>query len=777
MDATEVLNDPDAARTHRDEHPAPASPLDTLGSALEPMAAGPQLLDASLRTWDADKPQLYHGFGAWDALATATIVRAEPALDGILQASDPRDARRQRIACLEAEIERLRAELAAVPDESRIIDGEELQRRISDLGARVASTPPSEVRVHGPAALEYLLAALVDEAVHNLPYWVLERDIDDDVTRTNILGDPSQQARLLGALAWVRQRFAGAPPDRLRSVPVPDSSGQIEDMLETAWRTEETLSAAAGTLPPSCILLLRALPSTQVTDAVESLYRWVSALDPTAFEDLVTTVGSNPNEAHRLLDPRPLDTISADDREFLKDLRTFEKARKFLARIPATTHAFPPVPSRSREVTAKVLDFGHVLTDDRGKIVAATLIVPPADQGVAFVLLSLPVRVVADGPITRDLDVTVTSPALTAVSRDAVLPSGVQIRSIASPNPSANTKFELHWKLPVDEARWRTIEPGRFSREEVLYFPVTRGEATKLREGKTKRISLVIATGDTSVSLTFENFLKQMPELAGGTGVGTATASDLVRGRPLGAQVQHEKLEGVVAEGRLSFMVVAPRRFGKTTLFLHLAEHARAMGHEVVQISLERDLSTEQGVRKVWEALRRTIEEKFGASPALGDSLPRSLMDEAAWMAVRRFVREKTTRSLVVLVDEAQALVPRYGGQRWGNQFKNFIERFLFEPSERTAAVQLGLFGTVDLSVRIGQNCRDFLLMHGTEQYAFDEASLARFLRTVGQGALLSSKAARLELASWTSNLRTLNSVFDRVRPASSSNSRRSCST
>ncbi|XYI02066.1 protein kinase domain-containing protein [Sorangium sp. So ce1128] len=723
--------------------------------------------DAAPRTWEAAEPQSFQGLAAWDALAIATIVRAEPALDGILQASDPHGARRQRIACIEAEIERLRADLAAVPDDSRIIEGDELRRRISDLGARVASNPPSQVRVHGPVALEELLAALVDEAVHNLPYWALEFDIDDDAGRAHVLTDPSLQARLLGALAWVRRRFAGAPPDRLRSVSMPDSGGRIEDMLEAAWTNEETLSAAAGTLPAPCLSLLRALPSTQIPEVVEALYRWFGALDPIAFEELVATIAADPAELHSLLDLRRLDTISADDREILKDLRTIEKARKFLdrARIALPPAPAPPLNSaRAKEAGAKVLDFGHVLTDDRGKIVAASIVVPPPDQRVGVVLLGVPLRIISDGVILRELSITVTSPALTAVSRDAVLPTSVQIRSIPNPNPSVNTKFELQWKLPADEARWRPIEPGRFSREEVLPIPVTLGEATRLRDGKAKRISLTISSGDASATLHLESFLTQMPELTVRTGVGTASATDLVRGRPLGAQVQHEKLEGVISEGRLSFMVVAPRRFGKTTLFLHLAEHARAKGHEVVQISLERDLSPEQGVQKVWDGLRRAFEERFDASPALGDSLPRTLTDEMAWTAVRRFVREKTQRSLVVLIDEAQALVPRYGGQRWGNQFKNFIERFLFEPSDRMACAQLGLFGTVDLAVRIGQNCRDFLLMHGTEQYAFDEASLARFLRTVGQGAILSSKAARLELASWTSNLRTLNSVFDGVR-------------
>lgn len=755
-----------STESHAGVSPPEASDQDAIpkpGTVSAANVATAGFATARLTSWDAVELQHFQETRSWESLALAAVVRADPALDGILQSAVPIDARRQRIARLEAEIARLSAELADVPGDERIIEGDELRHRISALGAHVAPNPPLHVRVYGPAALENLLGALGDEAIRNLPGWALGFEIDDQAERVKVLSTPDLQTRVLAALKWVRQHFAGAPPDRLRTVPEPDVGGPVEDRLEAAWKTEETLAATVGTLPPSCISLLRTLPSAQVTDAVSKLTRWFTALDAAAFDGLVESVAADVRSGLALLDPQSLDDISGDDREILKDLRTIEKARRFLDRAQSSSRPRASITSQTQSSTpqsiAKVVDLDHVLTDDRGKIVAAPIVVPPVDPGVTFVLLEFPIRIVADGVTTKDITITVTSSALTAVSRDALLPSSVQIR----PSPNSSAKVELHWRLSGDEKRWRPTDSGRFSREEVLPFPVTLGEANKLRERKTSRISLGMMVHDAKATLHFENFLKQMPELASGTGVGMASATDLVRSRPLGVQIQHEKLQRVLEEGRLSFMVVAPRRFGKTTLFLHLSQHARTAGHLVVSISLERDLTPDQGVQMVWDGLRREFSERFGSAPALGETRPRTLTDEAAWTAVRRFTREKTGASLVVLIDEAQALVPRYGGQRWGHQLKNFIDRFLFEPSDKLAAVQLVLFGTVDLSVRIGQNCRDFLLMHGTEQYVFDESSLARYLRTVGQGAILSSKAARLDLALWTSNLRTLKLVFDLV--------------
>jgi tRNA A-37 threonylcarbamoyl transferase component Bud32 len=718
----------------------------------------------SAEEWETPTWQSFRGLDTWDALAIAVIVRTKPAFDGILQAPDQLDARRQRIARLEAEIARLQKELESVPEEAALIEGDELRRRISSLGPKVSAKPPPDVSLRGPSKLEALLANLTDEAVSNLPQWAIGFDPDDDADRVRVLCDPSLQERIFAALTWVRKRFAGAPPDRLRGIAAPSGSIPIEEMLELAWQTEEELREATGMLPPNCLPLLRRLPSSSIRQVVTWLSSWLAALAPTAFDDLVSIAVNDSEQRLTLLNSDRIDELSAEDREFLKDMATFDKARRFLERLQRAPLPAPAPISRRREATGQILDFGHVLTDDRGNITAASIIVPAPDRGSSLVLLALPIRAIADTPISKDIEIIVSSPALTAVSRDAILPEDVRIQAAPSLAPTISTKFELRWRLPREESRWRLMEPGRYSREELLSFPITLGEAAKLRDRKTPRLSLSLTESNVSVTLQFENFLKEMPPLAARTGVGDASATDLVRERPLGAQVQHEKLEGVVEEGRLSFMVVAPRRFGKTTLYLHLADHARSLGHAVVHISLERDLSPDLAVQKVWEGLRHALERQFQASPVLGEKLPRTIVDETAWTAIRRFIRARTGRSLVVLIDEAQALVPRHGGQRWGNQFKNFIERFLSEPSENMAIVQLGLFGTVDLSVRIGQNCRDFLLMHGTEQYAFDERSLARFLRTVGQGAILSSKAARLELASWTSNLRTLNSVFDLVR-------------
>ena len=181
-----------------------------------------------------------------------------------------------------------------------------------------------------------------------------------------------------------------------------------------------------------------------------------------------------------------------------------------------------------------------------------------------------------------------------------------------------------------------------------------------------------------------------------------------------------------------------------------------------MHVTLTREVKPRQAAVGVWQQIKKELAEQHKAQPAI-DTEPTSVTAEDAWSAVRKFVHDRGFESMTVLIDEAQSLVPR-AGARWGTELKNFVERHLTQRVDGLATVQLGLFGTVDLSVRVGQNCKDFLLTHGAEQFAFDETSLTRYLREAGQGQVQSTRAARVELATWANNLRTLKEVYENIR-------------
>lgn len=215
--------------------PAPATeivakeesvPLATVLSADSDVAV-PADLEDPLRSY-ADQSD-------WAALALAVITDSNADLAGLVGAQDPIDARRQRIARLEADIARLQANLLAVPEEARLLDAEDMRQEIADLCARLGGVPPSRVVTRGPRALVATLRDVLDEAAEHLPPWATGVDGD----RRVLLGEESAQMRLRVALDWVRRTFAGAPPERLRKVAAVEGSEPIDARLEAAWRQEE----------------------------------------------------------------------------------------------------------------------------------------------------------------------------------------------------------------------------------------------------------------------------------------------------------------------------------------------------------------------------------------------------------------------------------------------------------------------------------------------------------------------------------------------------------
>lgn len=702
----------------------------------------------------------------WTSLAAGLIVRDHPAMSGILDAREPEEARRQRIARLESELARVQAALAEVPSNDELTACTGHAQRLADLGTRLGASPPVLVRCNDVSDLERLLVLLNGASVRALPDWAVFGA--GPVTElVDVLADEALQRRVLTAVSWADSRFPGGPPPLLRELPAPTSpTADVAADLEAAWDLGEALTLASGNLPTACRSILLRVPRGEVGTVARVLGGWQRALSSAAFDELILGLDGASEPASALaLHPslERVDALDEEERENLRDIKTLKRAFSKLQR-PAPVSSSVAIPAgaaarRAEPPTGKIMEFSHPVTDEQGRLVSATVFVPAAPLGARYVLLDLPVRVLADSPVAVELVITVTSTSLDVVSRDVVLPAGLRVVTV-------DTRKALEWTLSADRGRWKALESGRgWAREEVLTVPITLGVARDLRKvGGVQELSLRLTTGGASNQLKFVKFAVVLPQHSAGTGLAEATASELVRNRPLGAQMQHEKLEGVVTEGRHSFMVVAPRRFGKTTLFKHLAIHARAAGHHVVSVPLVREGTPEEGVRRVWADVKRSLEEAFGAAPPLGDSVMNTLDDKVAWGKVRRFVRERGARSLVLLVDEAQVLVPRTGGPRWGHAFKTLIEMDLSEPGDGLAIVQIGLFGTIDLSVRLGQNCRDFLLTAGSAQYDFDEASLARFLRQVGQGAIESTRAARFELARWTNNLRTLSTVFDQIR-------------
>lgn len=750
VDIEEKISPPPASRAESTE-----VPLALPERALEPLERPRE----ALTSFVPDAELQLDSVSTWGEVAQLAIVQSVPALAGIVSADDPLDARRQRIARLEGEIARLQSELEAVPAERAIQEADELRRKLLQAATRLRCPPPVQLRAASVRTLTRTLNILTGDLGAVPPRWVVGLDIADDEGTSLLLGSIESQTRLAEAMDWIESRFAGAPPVGLEALPEPEEAGTIGERLDLAWQLEENIRLYREEFPPEVIAVIKASPSAGLAGLISSLRLWKLRLHPTAFLQLAESARGSSNASPVLLpDPSILTTLDEDSLVTLLEITDLPRARKFWGMASAT----PNVVSAKNERTspskpgAQLLRIEHVVTSPNGSIVASPVVIPEVEKDASYATLDFPIRLIASAPMVEPLVLRISSNGTSNVPRDAQLAAG----SIEREGKNA----WLEWTLSADPDRWEAQDGSHAYREETVRLPVTPGFANELRRRKQGSLLVEVSGGKAKSSLRFEQFKDAPVSLGAGTGQENETASQLIERHALGPQVDHTKLESIVAEGRHAFMVVAPRRFGKTTLFQHLAEHASRVNHEVVSVTLERDLTPEQGIGRVWHAIKETLEKRHNLSPPLGNELPARFDDESAWDKVRQFVKDRGFPVLHLMIDEAQVLVPRSGGERWGNAFKNFVENYLGRPRDGYSRVQVNLFGTVDLSVRMGQNCRDFLLMHGAEHHVFKELSLAKFLRTVSQGTIVSSKRARDLMVRWTNNLRTLYALLDRVR-------------
>lgn len=707
----------------------------------------------------------------WSKLALKLLFIETPGLAGVLDSADPQLTRQQRIRQCEAELARIQAELLEIPSDEQIELADVLVRRIGEIGPRLLEAPPPNVVFGSAGTLSTELERLDSDAARLLPAWVVgAREASEVVPR--VLTKPEVRGGFHEALEWIDQHFAGAPPPVLAEVSPPTRpSGNVVADLQASWSESEAFRQVAARIPAEWRRLLRDIPLVRMREFADIVGVWSDALHPAAFREMLEHLSGPERPFARLAafpDVAALSRLDGDERDNLRDLTKLDRALKHVrkhsegpaAEVPFVNDVIQDTarisPERSVSAAGRVIEFDHVVNDAAGRVVSATVYVPEPARGDRTVVLQVPLRILADAQLRGGIEVAVTCPAIDLVPQDERLPRGMSFRTVGKGK-------QLNWKIAAAPTRWRFHKRDEFSREETLSLPITLGFATDLRTGKETSLTLRLTSGDVSSSLAFQRFSADLPAGATGSGMGSEDASTLVKNNPMGAQANHGRLEGVIREGRRTFMVVAPRQFGKTTLYKHLSACSSAAGHCTVGVPILREGTTEEGVATLWQCISSMLSQKYGATPITAP-YPATMFERPAWAAIRSFLGQKKIGTLVVLVDEAQVLVPRVGGARWGSEFRNLVEMALSEPESGLSVVQFALFGTVDLKVRMGQNCRDFLLTFGSDQYEFDEGSLDRYLRWVGKDSFETSKAARRSLARWASNLPTLSRLFDMVR-------------
>lgn len=721
------------------ERPDPAAPTSKREPAPPPKTAPPV-------TPSEAAPQSWRDL--WKELHT----RDRPVLQDLLAASDAAAARRAKITSLEQELARLQDLLTSIPSQEDIEQIELEILEIADVAHRIGLQPMrAQDLIVRRDALE-LLRSFDAQRLDRIPSWAIapQPTIWSWVAAA-LTGGP-ELADIRECADWVRETFGGSVPETLATL-VAAEGDSCRKRLETAWSVEVERRNLLEQAPAHLRELLVRAPLAHARAVLERFQIARHYFHERAVE--MWSAGITVGPLEQWLDqtplPRGLEQLADDDLDFVRGIDDFERAVKLVTRLlasrgpalaPAVVVATPQPGVR----------FEHAVTDGQGHIVAAALLLPELKLTEQQGRLRVPLRVRVDAVPADSLVFELASPHLSHMPEAEISPRHRLI--------DRNGQRLLQCTIAPDRLDWHTVDSGAYV-DVIVELPAYRQALDNWRLRKSTDLPVTVSLGGRESRLSFKRFVAVMPQPPRVLDA-TASPSELVLKRPLGVQMSHEKLERLVKAGGPSFMVVAPRRFGKTTLLKHLATAAKdCPGLFVVVVDLGRHLTAREGLRLVLEAIVSRLDAEFGSAPKIDTGAAALTAD--TFREIRKFLADRGRKTLALFVDEAQVLVPRQGGMAWGNTFKNLLEHHFTGHSGALADVLFVLFGTVDLSIRMGRNCRDFLRAPGYEAFDFSEDSLARYIREVSQGQIESSSVAREELARWTNNLVTLNMVLERI--------------
>jgi hypothetical protein len=169
-----------------------------------------------------------------------------------------------------------------------------------------------------------------------------------------------------------------------------------------------------------------------------------------------------------------------------------------------------------------------------------------------------------------------------------------------------------------------------------------------------------------------------------------------VEEHPIGPQHHAEQIIGRV-EARGSFCVIAPRRFGKSTLIEFIRQRADVSGFVAppsVVCTLHR-----AGQAFDYEAVWRFVSEELQArlDAAVGRIGPEGLPAENAFDSLRRRARDQGKRGILILFDEAQLFFAERSGHELADVLKDRLERHWSVNSDAMVPLMLGFAGLPSL--------------------------------------------------------------------------------
>ncbi len=223
---------------------------------------------------------------------------------------------------------------------------------------------------------------------------------------------------------------------------------------------------------------------------------------------------------------------------------------------------------------------------------------------------------------------------------------------------------------------------------------------------------------------------------------------------PLGIQTELKVVEAEIEKGG-SFLVTAPRRFGKTALLRYLVENAQVYRERSGALLLKHVTCSEYRGRErfvlVWQQVNQTLAEQ-GLPPFHG-ALENNVPNAKAFDLTLQAATMKGVSRIVLLFDEAQVLLTGREGEQAAEALKNRLEN-----GWRTEACRITV-GLVGLPALL-RHTNLALSIKGIKSDALREGDLIRLIRRVTASGLATSRDARTLLAEYSVNLRLLQDLL-----------------
>jgi len=310
-------------------------------------------------------------------------------------------------------------------------------------------------------------------------------------------------------------------------------------------------------------------------------------------------------------------------------------------------------------------------------------------------------------------------------------------RKTSSSGASAAYVYPFAANIPI-----RLLRSDRLSRFEVRASLLDSGTHREISEPKDLRWE--------NIETDFADVTVEWADTA---------APDYVERHPIGPQESAKTILHRLRSGS-SVAVIAPRRFGKSTLVEYLVREGRTFDLAIPPAFWCTAFASSGGFdyERLWNEASSGLAKLLGAPIGMGRT--GFLPDGDAFDHVRRSAAEKGFKAVVLLFDEAQLFFPSQTSAEISSTIKMLLERHWAKATKGMVPLLLGFAGLPSMRQRIGGDLMGVL--NPVERSTMKESELQPLIKRMAP-RLQTTEESRVRLAETSGNLLVLRALLDRL--------------